>query len=75
MLTFMGLIVLGGLGFLVVTDLLGLQVSRLPLIRRIPWVRRYNQRVPVYRLPVQTRLSALVTGRLDRCRTGGILDS
>lgn len=30
MLTFMALIVLGGLGFLVVTDLLGLQVSRLP---------------------------------------------
>jgi Trk-type K+ transport system membrane component len=64
MLTFMGLIVLGGLGFLVVTDLLGLQGSRLPLIRRIPWVRRYNQRVPVYRLPVQTRLSAVVTGAL-----------
>jgi len=64
MLTFMGLIVLGGLGFLVVTDLLGLQVSRLRLIRNIPWVRRYNQRVPVYRLPVQTRLSALVSGVL-----------
>ena len=64
MATFMGLIVLGGLGFLVVTDLLGLQVSRLPVIRSIPWVRRYNQRVPVYRLPVQTRLSALVTGLL-----------
>ena len=64
MLTFMGLIVLGGLGFLVVTDLLGLQVSRLPLIRSIPWVRRYNQRVPVYRIPVQTRLSALVSGVL-----------
>ncbi len=67
MLTIMGLIVLGGFGFLVVTDLLGLQVSRLPLIRRIPWVRRYNQRVPVYRIPVQTRLSALVTGVLIFC--------
>jgi trk system potassium uptake protein TrkH len=64
MLTFIGLIVLGGLGFLVVTDLLGLQVSRLPLIRNIPWLRRYNQRVPVYRIPVQTRLSALVSGIL-----------
>jgi trk system potassium uptake protein len=64
MLTFMGLIVLGGLGFLVVTDLLGLQVSRLPLIRGIPWVRCYNRRVPVYRLPVQTRLSVVVTGVL-----------
>ena len=64
MLTFMGLIVLGGLGFLVVTDLLGLQVLRLPLVREIPWVRRYNRRMPVYRLPVQTRLSALVTAIL-----------
>jgi potassium uptake TrkH family protein len=64
MLTFMGLIVLGGLGFLVVTDLLGLQISRLPLVRSIPWVRRHNQRVPVYRLPLQTRLSAVVTGIL-----------
>lgn len=64
MSTVMVLIVLGGLGFLVVTDLLGLQVSRMPLIRAIPWVRRYNQRVPVYRVPVQTRLSALVTGLL-----------
>ena len=61
MLTFMALIVLGGLGFLVITDLLGLRVSRLPLIRNIPWVHRYNERVPVYRVPVQTRLSVLVT--------------
>jgi trk system potassium uptake protein TrkH len=60
-LTFATLIVLGGLGFLVVTDLLGLQMSRLPLIRRVPWVRRYNQRVPVYHLPVQTRLSVRMT--------------
>jgi potassium uptake TrkH family protein len=64
MLTMTGLIVLGGLGFLVVTDLLGLQVSRLPVVRSVPWVRRYNQRVPVHRLPVQTRLSVLVTGVL-----------
>jgi trk system potassium uptake protein len=61
MLTFMGLIVLGGLGFLVVTDLLGLQISRLPFVRSIPWVGRYNQRVAVYRLPIQTRLSVIVT--------------
>jgi len=64
MLTFMALIILGGLGFLVITDLLGLRVSRLPLIRSIPWVRRYNERVPVYRVPVQTRLSVLMTGLL-----------
>jgi len=71
MLTFMALIVLGGLGFLVVTDILGLQVSRMPLVRSIPWVRRYNQRVPVYRLPIQTRLSALVTGLLIVVGLGG----
>lgn len=64
LLTFMSLIVLGGLGFLVATDLLGLQVSRLPLLRALPWVRRHNQRVPVCRLPVQTRLSGLVTAVL-----------
>ena len=39
-------------------------MSRLPGLRRIPWVRRYNQRVPVYRIPVQTRLSALVSALL-----------
>ena len=61
MLTFMGLITLGSLGFLVVMDLIALQISRLPGIRRIPWVSRYNQRHPVYRLPVQTRLSAIMT--------------
>lgn len=60
-LTFLVLIVLGSLGFLVVTDLVGLQVSRLPLIRSIPWVRRYNQAVPVRRFPIQTRLSLLMT--------------
>ncbi|HNQ91248.1 MAG TPA: potassium transporter TrkG [Verrucomicrobiota bacterium] len=64
MLTFMVLIVLGGLGFLVAMDLLGLRVSRLPLIRDIPWVRRYNRQTPVYRIPVQTRLSVLMTGIL-----------
>jgi Trk-type K+ transport system membrane component len=31
------------------------------LIRSIPWVRRYNQREPVYQIPVQTRLSVHVT--------------
>lgn len=64
MVTFMALIVFGGLGFLVAMDLLGFRVSRLPGVRSIPWVRRYNRRVPVYRLPVQTRLSVLVTGVL-----------
>lgn len=64
MLTFMALIILGGLGFLVVTDLLGLQLSRLPLVRRVPWVHRYNQRVAVYRMPIQSRLSVVVSAIL-----------
>jgi trk system potassium uptake protein TrkH len=61
LLTFMALITLGSLGFLVITDLLGLQLSRLPLISRIPAVRRFNQGSRVYRLPLQTRLSVLMT--------------
>ncbi len=61
MVTFMGLIVLGGLGFLVIPDLVGIQVTRLPLIRRMPMVRRFNQHLAARRLPIQTRLSVLVS--------------
>jgi trk system potassium uptake protein len=64
LLTIMGLIALGGLGFLVVTDVVGIQLTRLPLIRRVPVVQRFNRRIPVYRLPLQTRLSLVVTGIL-----------
>ncbi|MFM1944693.1 MAG: hypothetical protein RI897_3675 [Verrucomicrobiota bacterium] len=71
LLTFMGLITLGSLGFLVVTDLLGLQLSRLPVIRRIPAIRRFNQRTRVYRLPLQTQLSVLITVALIVLGTAG----
>ncbi len=64
LLTIMGLILLGGLGFLVVTDVVGIQLTRLPLIRRLPILQRFNRRMPVYRLPLQTRLSLVVTGVL-----------
>lgn len=64
LVTLMALIVLGGLGFLVVTDVVGIQLTRLPLIRDVPIVRRFNRRIPVYRLPLQTRLSLIVTGLL-----------
>jgi trk system potassium uptake protein TrkH len=64
MLTITALIILGGLGFLVVTDVVGIQLSRLPVIRRIPAVRRFNRRIPVYRLPLQTRLSLIITACL-----------
>ncbi|MCL5098087.1 MAG: hypothetical protein M1608_11290 [Candidatus Omnitrophica bacterium] len=64
MVTFMGLIILGGLGFLVVADLISIRVTRLPIIRRVPAVRRFNEQVPVYRLPLQTRLSLIVTAAL-----------
>jgi trk system potassium uptake protein TrkH len=42
----------------------GIQLSRLPLIRRLPAIKRLNRRIPVYRLPLQTRLSLIVTGIL-----------
>jgi trk system potassium uptake protein len=64
MLVFMALIILGGLGFLVVTDLVGLRVTRLPWIRRLPAVLRFTERVPIQRLPLQTRISLLVTALL-----------
>lgn len=64
MLTFMGLIICGGFGFLVANDVFSLQPSRLPLIRRLAWMRRFNLRQPVYHLPVQTRLSLVVTAGL-----------
>jgi trk system potassium uptake protein len=61
MLTFMGLIMVGGFGFLVANELFKIQLSRLPGIRRLPWMHRFNLGHPVYRLPVQTRLSLIVT--------------
>lgn len=60
----MGLIVLGGFGFLVIADLIGLRATRWPLLRRVPWCRRYNERTPIRHLPVQTRLSLIVTAGL-----------
>lgn len=64
LLVVMALIVLGSFGFLVIADLISLRASRWPGLRGIPWCRRYNQRTPIRRLPVQTRLSLIVTGVL-----------
>ncbi|MHB9007544.1 MAG: TrkH family potassium uptake protein [Limisphaerales bacterium] len=72
MLTFMALIVSGGLGFLVLTDVVSYPVRLLPVIRRLPWVRRRNERLPAVRLPVQTRLSLLATGLLVIVGTVGV---
>jgi len=63
-LAVMALIILGGLGFLVLNDVARVQVSRLPLVRMIPAVRRYNRRLPVQRLSLQSRLSFVVTALL-----------
>jgi trk system potassium uptake protein TrkH len=55
------LILLGGLGFLVVNDLFGLQIARLPFFRRVAWLQNYYQGTPVYHLPLQTRLAVRMT--------------
>lgn len=60
----MVLIMLGGFGFLVIADLFSVRVTRWSLLRRIPWCRRHNQITAVRHLPVQTRLSLIVTGIL-----------
>ncbi|MCP5521486.1 MAG: hypothetical protein H7A46_08055 [Verrucomicrobiales bacterium] len=60
----MALIILGGFGFLVIADLFSVRLTRWPLLRRIPWCCRHNEVTAVRRLPVQTRLSLIVTGLL-----------
>ncbi|MCI0746838.1 MAG: hypothetical protein L0Y58_15660, partial [Verrucomicrobia subdivision 3 bacterium] len=61
MFTFMALIVLGGLGFLVIPELLGYRFTRRPLFRRIGLFRRLHAGQAPERLSVQTRLSLQVT--------------
>ncbi len=63
-LTFMGLILLGGLGFLVISELLAYRLTRGRFFRRFAMFRRlYSGRVPG-RLSVQARLTLTVTGVL-----------
>lgn len=63
-LTFMGLIMLGGLGFLVISELLAYPLTRGRFFRRFALFRRlYSGHAPG-RLSVQARLTLTVTGVL-----------
>lgn len=64
MLGFMILIIVGGLGFLVLPDLMGIQVSRLPIIRKIPAVRQFNLQLRNKRISVQAKLAVAVSAGL-----------
>jgi trk system potassium uptake protein TrkH len=59
--TFMALIVLGGLGFLVIPELLGYRFTRGPLFRRLAFFRRLHAGQTPARLSVQTKLGLRVT--------------
>jgi trk system potassium uptake protein len=61
MFTFMALIVLGGLGFLVIPELLGYRLTRTRFFRRMAFFRRLHAGQVPGRLSVQTRLSLHVT--------------
>lgn len=61
MFTFMALIILGGLGFLVIPELLAYRFTRGPLFRRIGFFRRLHAGQVPGRLSVQTRLALHVT--------------
>ncbi len=60
-ITFMALIVLGGLGFLVIPELLAYRFTRGRLFRRIGFFRRLHAGQASGRLSVQTRLALHVT--------------
>jgi trk system potassium uptake protein len=64
MFSFMSLIVLGGIGFLVIPELLRFPVTRSPLFRRLPFFRRLHAGHTPGRLTVQTKISLVATGVL-----------
>jgi potassium uptake TrkH family protein len=55
------LIVLGGLGFPVIMDLLQFRVSSLPFFRRWRWLRARRDTGPISRLSIQTKIVLIVT--------------
>jgi trk system potassium uptake protein TrkH len=59
--TLMALIVLGGLGFLTISELLAYRFTRTPFFRRIPFFRRLHAGRAPARLTVQTKLALRVT--------------
>lgn len=68
--TIMGLVVLGGLGFLTISELVGFRLTRSPFFRRMSFFRRLHAGQVPARLSVQTKLglsmmlALLVTGLL-----------
>jgi trk system potassium uptake protein len=70
MVTFMGLIVLGGFGFLAIPELMGYRLTRSPLFRRIGFFRRLHSGQTPERLSLQTKLALIVTSVL---LAGGML--
>lgn len=59
-ITIMGLIVLGGLGFLTISELVGFRLTRLPFFRRMNFSRRLHAGQVPGRLSVQTKLGLTV---------------
>lgn len=62
--TIMLLIILGGLGFLSVSELLSYRFTRATVFRRFSFFRRIHSGQPSDRLSAQTRLALTVTGLL-----------
>lgn len=60
-ITFISLMVLGGLGFLVIPELLGYRFTRAPFFRSIPFFRRLHAGHVPGRLTIQTRLAVTLT--------------
>lgn len=59
-LTIMSLIILGGLGFLTISELVGFRLTRLPIFRRLNLFRRLHAGQLPARLSVQTKLGLTV---------------
>ena len=64
MLTFIALILFGGLGFIVLRDLTAFRATTLPMFRAGRFFRRHHAGRPASRLSVQTRISLAVTAGL-----------
>lgn len=63
-LSITGLVILGGMGFLVIPELVAYRMTAWPGVRRLKFARRLNAALPARHLSVQTRLSLAVMGVL-----------
>lgn len=64
MFTIMALVILGGLGFLVIPELVSFRLTRMPVFRQFALFRRLHAGQTPSRLSVQTKVSLAVTGAL-----------